>query len=121
MAKRAEIKKWKDLALKELRGKPLESLDWNTAEGIPVKPMYTAADIEGMEHVKPEGPGRSDSMPVFLPPKSPTPFIAETWPPVRKVYQWLSTWRPIGDTTPIIRAWPVTSERPVWQWIPWRT
>ena len=51
MAKRAEIKKWKDLAIKELRGKPLESLDWNTAEGIPVKPMYTAADLEGMEHV----------------------------------------------------------------------
>jgi methylmalonyl-CoA mutase len=51
MAKRAEIKKWRDLAIKELRGKPLESLDWNTAEGIPVKPMYTAADIEGMEHV----------------------------------------------------------------------
>jgi methylmalonyl-CoA mutase len=51
MAKHAEIKKWKDLAIKELRGKPLESLDWNTAEGIPVKPMYTAADLEGMEHV----------------------------------------------------------------------
>ena len=51
MAKQADIKKWKDLAVKELRGKPLESLDWNTAEGIPVKPMYTAADLEGMEHL----------------------------------------------------------------------
>jgi methylmalonyl-CoA mutase len=51
MAKKAEIKKWKDLAIKELRGNPLEFLDWNTAEGIPVKPMYTAADLEGMEHV----------------------------------------------------------------------
>jgi methylmalonyl-CoA mutase len=51
MAKDAEMKKWKDLAINELRGKPLESLDWNTAEGIPVKPIYTAADLEGMEHI----------------------------------------------------------------------
>ena len=51
MAKDAEMKKWKDLAINELRGKPLESLDWNTAEGIPVKPIYTAADLEGMEHM----------------------------------------------------------------------
>jgi methylmalonyl-CoA mutase len=51
MAKQAELKKWKGLAVKELRGKPLESLDWNTAEGIPVKPMYTAADLEGIEHI----------------------------------------------------------------------
>jgi len=51
MAKQVEIKKWRDLAEKELRGNPLESLDWNTAEGIPVKPMYTAADLEGMAHL----------------------------------------------------------------------
>ena len=51
MAKDVEMKKWKDLAIKELKGKPLESLDWHTPEGIPVKPMYTAADLEGMEHM----------------------------------------------------------------------
>jgi methylmalonyl-CoA mutase len=51
MAKQVELKKWKGLAVKELKGKPLESLDWNTAEGIPVKPIYTAADLEGMEHI----------------------------------------------------------------------
>ncbi|MGD9228695.1 MAG: methylmalonyl-CoA mutase [Desulfobacterales bacterium] len=51
MAKDAEMKKWKDLAIKELKGKPLESLDWHTAEGIAVKPMYTASDLEGMEHM----------------------------------------------------------------------
>ena len=51
MAKQAQINKWKDLATKELRGKPLESIDWHTAEGILVKPMYTAADLEGMEHM----------------------------------------------------------------------
>ena len=51
MAEKAEIKKWKDLASKELRGKALESLDWNTAEGIPVKPLYTADDLEGLAHI----------------------------------------------------------------------
>jgi methylmalonyl-CoA mutase len=51
MTKQAEIKKWKDLATRELRGKPLESLNWQTPEGIAVKPVYTAADLEGMKHI----------------------------------------------------------------------
>jgi len=46
-----DISKWKDLAAKELRGQPLESIDWMTPEGIPVKPLYTAEDLEGMEHI----------------------------------------------------------------------
>jgi len=59
MAKQSDIKKWKDLATKELRGKPLESLDWNTPEGIAVKPLYTAEDLKKMEHL--------NSMPGFEP------------------------------------------------------
>ena len=51
MSDHPDKQKWIDLAAKELRGKPLESLGWLTPEGIPVKPMYTAEDIEGMEHV----------------------------------------------------------------------
>ena len=51
MAKKAEKKEWQELATKELRGKPLESLSWDTPEGIPVKPLYTAADLEGMGHI----------------------------------------------------------------------
>ncbi len=51
MAKKADMKKWKDLAAKELRGKPLESLDWNTPEGILVKPLYTAEDLKAMAHL----------------------------------------------------------------------
>jgi methylmalonyl-CoA mutase len=51
MAKQSDIKKWQDLATKELSGKPLESLDWNTPEGIPVKPLYTAEDLNGLEHI----------------------------------------------------------------------
>ncbi len=35
--------------MRELKGKPLEALDWETPEGIRVKPLYTAADLEDME------------------------------------------------------------------------
>ena len=59
MAKQSDIKKWKDLATKELRGKPLESLDWKTPEGIAVKPLYTTEDLKKMEHL--------DSMPGLEP------------------------------------------------------
>ncbi|MBW2433882.1 MAG: methylmalonyl-CoA mutase [Deltaproteobacteria bacterium] len=51
MAKHPDIKKWQELAKKSLRGKPLESLDWHTPEGIPVKPLYTAEDLESMSHL----------------------------------------------------------------------
>src|SRR6267154_2188626 len=40
---------WEKLAAKELRDKPLSSLDWLTPEGILVKPLYTAADLENLE------------------------------------------------------------------------
>ena len=43
--------KWRELAEKELRGKPLSSLDWTTLEGIKVKPLYTEEDIEGLPHM----------------------------------------------------------------------
>ncbi|MEX3014395.1 methylmalonyl-CoA mutase [Gymnodinialimonas hymeniacidonis] len=42
---------WRELAEKELRGRPLDDLTWNTLEGIDVKPLYTAADVEGLGHV----------------------------------------------------------------------
>ena len=51
MSEHPEKQKWIDLATKELRGKPLESLNWETPEGINVKPLYTAEDLEKMEHV----------------------------------------------------------------------
>ena len=36
---------------KELRGKPVESLDWQTPEGIAVKPLYTERDLAGLDHL----------------------------------------------------------------------
>ena len=51
MAEHADLKKWVDLATKQLRGKPLEKLNWKTQEGITVKPLYTEEDIKGQPHV----------------------------------------------------------------------
>jgi methylmalonyl-CoA mutase len=45
-----ELKKWRELAGKELRGKPLDELVWTSADGIEVKPLYTAEDLEALEH-----------------------------------------------------------------------
>ena len=42
---------WSEIAAKELRGKPLDALTWHTLEGIAVKPLYTAEDVEGMAHL----------------------------------------------------------------------
>ncbi|MBL4926514.1 methylmalonyl-CoA mutase [Fuscibacter oryzae] len=43
-----DTKAWAALAAKELRDKPLDSLNWQTLEGITVKPLYTAADVAGL-------------------------------------------------------------------------
>ncbi|MBU0991309.1 MAG: methylmalonyl-CoA mutase [Proteobacteria bacterium] len=50
MAEHPEIKKWIQLAEKEMRGKPIDSLTWETPEGIKVKPLYTAEDLEDIEY-----------------------------------------------------------------------
>ncbi len=50
---------WEKLARKELRDRPLEDLVRMTPEGIEVKPLYTAADLEGLEAAR--------SLPGFAP------------------------------------------------------
>ncbi|MGR3643059.1 MAG: methylmalonyl-CoA mutase [Sagittula sp.] len=42
---------WRAIAEKELRGKAVDDLTWDTLEGISVKPLYTAADTEGLPHM----------------------------------------------------------------------
>ena len=42
---------WQTLSSKELKGRSPDELDWQTPEGIAVKPLYTAADLEQLEHV----------------------------------------------------------------------
>ena len=44
-----KLQDWKKLAEKELRGRPLDDLDWHTPEGITVKPLYTEGDLEGID------------------------------------------------------------------------
>jgi len=74
MSEHPEVQKWIDLATKELRGKSLDSLNWQTPEGIPVKPIYTAADLAGMGHL--------DTMPGYAPyvrgPKA-TMYAGRPW------------------------------------------
>ncbi|MGB1234650.1 MAG: methylmalonyl-CoA mutase [Planktomarina sp.] len=44
-------KTWDTIAEKELRGRPLDDLTWNTLEGIDVQPLYTEADLDGVDHL----------------------------------------------------------------------
>ncbi|WP_225027849.1 methylmalonyl-CoA mutase [Xinfangfangia pollutisoli] len=47
----ADKKVWEALATKELKGASPESLTWNTLEGIAVKPLYTAEDLDGLPQI----------------------------------------------------------------------
>ena len=49
MSKKSDT--WRNIAEAELRGRPLDDLTWNTLEGIPVQPLYTADDTEGLDHL----------------------------------------------------------------------
>jgi len=51
MAEHPKKQKWVEMVSKELKGKSPDVLNWNTPEGILVKPLYTAEDIEGLECV----------------------------------------------------------------------
>jgi methylmalonyl-CoA mutase len=46
----ADRKRWSELATQELRGKDPSQLRWVSPDGIELKPLYTAADLEGIEH-----------------------------------------------------------------------
>ena len=65
---------WEKAAAKELRDKPLSSLDWTTPEGIVVKPLYTAADLEGLETV-----GTVPGFPPFTRGPKATMYAGRPW------------------------------------------
>jgi len=48
---KTSIEDWRQLAKKELKGRSPDDLVQTTPEGISVKPLYTAADLEGLEHM----------------------------------------------------------------------
>lgn len=51
MSQHPDYTKWQELAEKQMKGKSIDTLTWNTPEGITVKPLYTAEDIEGLDSV----------------------------------------------------------------------
>ena len=65
---------WEALARKESKGRSPEELNWHTAEGITLKPLYTAADLEALEN--------ADTLPGFFPflrgPKA-TMYAGRPW------------------------------------------
>ena len=46
------LEDWRRIAATELGGRDPQELLWQTPEGIEVKPLYTAADLESLEHVQ---------------------------------------------------------------------
>ena len=42
---------WHSAAEKELRGRTVDDLNWNTLEGIQIKPLYTADDTADLDHI----------------------------------------------------------------------
>ncbi|MBO0903363.1 methylmalonyl-CoA mutase [Jiella sonneratiae] len=64
---------WLDLAAKELKGRPVEDLTWQTAEGIAVKPLYTAADLPA------EAAGALPGVPPFTRGPRATMYAGQPW------------------------------------------
>ena len=54
MARKASdtLDAWAARAARELKGRPLDALTWPSPEGIPVKPLYTAADLADVPHLE---------------------------------------------------------------------
>jgi methylmalonyl-CoA mutase len=46
---RADLERWRELAAGELKGRDPSALEWETSEGIRLKPLYTAEDLERLE------------------------------------------------------------------------
>ena len=45
----ADLTQWTEIATRERKGKDPADLVWHTPEGIDVKPLYTAADVAGLD------------------------------------------------------------------------
>ena len=46
------LKDWEKRASKELKGKATSSIHWKTSEGIEIKPLYTADDLEKLGYTE---------------------------------------------------------------------
>src|SRR5512132_2382200 len=70
---------WLSLARAELRGKPVAGLDWATPEDITVKPLYTAADLEGIAHAGVPLRGILPGFPPYLRGPRATMYANRPW------------------------------------------
>jgi methylmalonyl-CoA mutase len=73
-SKQSELDAWARAAAQSAPGGRLDALDWHTPEGLTVKPLYTAADVEGLPH--------TDSLPGFAPyvrGPQPTMYAVRPW------------------------------------------
>ncbi|MDO9610303.1 MAG: methylmalonyl-CoA mutase, partial [Serpentinimonas sp.] len=57
--KTATLADWRAAATQSLKGAAPESLNWRTPEGLTLKPLYTAADLQGLPY--------TDTLPGFEP------------------------------------------------------
>ena len=48
MAKNPNYDKWVEMATKQSKGKSPDSLNWQSPEGITIKPLYTSGDLDGL-------------------------------------------------------------------------
>ena len=55
----SSLQQWSDAAQKSSPGSDLLGLNWNTPDGISIKPLYTAKDLQGLLH--------TDTLPGFAP------------------------------------------------------
>jgi methylmalonyl-CoA mutase len=55
----SSLQQWSDAAQKSSPGSDLLRLNWNTPDGISIKPLYTAKDLQGLLH--------TDTLPGFAP------------------------------------------------------
>ena len=51
MSDKTTMEAWQTKAKDELRGSSVNELVWQTPEEIPIKPLYTADDLEDLEHI----------------------------------------------------------------------
>jgi len=65
---------WEKLAAEELKGRSADDLVWQTPEGIAVKPLYTAEDLETLDHL-----GGLPGLPPFVRGPRATMYANRPW------------------------------------------
>jgi len=132
------LETWAKAAAKSAPEGDLNKLDWETPEGLTVKPLYTKADTENLPY--------ADTLPGFAPflrgPQA-TMYAVKPWTirqyagfstaqesnafyrkalaAADRACRWPSTWLPTAAMTRTMPASSAMSARPAWPSIRWRT